>query len=72
VDVRHFGSWLGLAPHNDISGGIILKSYTLKTRNRAGQAFRRAAASVINSDSNFGAFYRRLKGRLGLSITHIF
>jgi transposase len=62
---KHFCSWLGLAPHNDISGGKILKSYTLKTRNRAGQAFRRAAASVIQSDSNFGAFYRRLKGRLG-------
>jgi transposase len=62
---KHFCSWLGLAPHNDISGGKILKSYTLKTRNRAGQAFRRAAASVISSDSNFGAFYRRLKGRLG-------
>lgn len=62
---KHFCSWLGLAPHNDISGGKVLKSYTLKTRNRAGQAFRRAAASVINSDSNFGAFYRRLKGRLG-------
>jgi len=64
-DEKHFCSWLGLAPHNDISGGKILKSGTLKNRNRAGQAFRHAATSVMNSNSNFGAFYRRIKGRLG-------
>jgi transposase len=33
---KHFCSWLGLAPHNDIFGGKVLKSYPLKTRNRAG------------------------------------
>lgn len=62
---KHFCSWLGLAPHNDISGGKVLKSYTLKTHNRAGQAFRQAAAAVARSDCAFGAFYRRLKSRLG-------
>ena len=40
---KHFCSWLGLAPHNDISGGKVLRSRTLKTANRAGQAFRMAA-----------------------------
>ena len=35
--VKHFASWLGLAPHNDISGGKVLRSRTLKTDNRAGQ-----------------------------------
>jgi len=62
---KHFASWLGLAPHNDISGGKVLRSRTLKTRNRAGQAFRQAAASVIRSGSAFGAFYRRKRGQLG-------
>jgi transposase len=63
---KHFCSWLGLAPHNDISGGKRLRSRTLKTDNRAGQAFRLAAQSVAKSpDSAFGAFYRRMKGRLG-------
>ena len=63
---KHFCSWLGLAPHNDISGGKRLRSRTLKTNNRAGQAFRMAAQSVAKSpDSAFGAFYRRLKARLG-------
>jgi transposase len=64
-DDKHFCSWLGLAPKNDISGGKVLKSRTMKNRNRAAQAFRMAAQSVIRSHCAFGAFYRRLKGRLG-------
>ncbi len=63
---KHFASWLGLAPHNDISGGKVLRSRTLKTQNRAGQAFRMAAQSVSRSpDTVFGAFYRRMRARLG-------
>ena len=63
---KHFSSWLGLAPHNDISGGKRLRSRTLPTNNRAGQAFRMAAQSVSKSpNSAFGAFYRRMKARLG-------
>jgi hypothetical protein len=38
---------------------------TLKTRNRAGQAFRLAAVSVMRADCVFGAFYGRLKSHLG-------
>ena len=62
---KHFCSWLGLAPKNDISGGKVLKSRTMKNRNPAAQAFRMAAQSVIRSHCALGAFYRRLKGRLG-------
>jgi len=62
---KHFCSWLGLAPHNDISGGRVLRSRTLKTHNRAGQAFRQAAAAVTRADCAFGAFYRRKKSQLG-------
>lgn len=62
---KHFCSWLGLAPKNDISGGKVLQSRTLKTRNRAGQAFRMAAGSVMRADCMFGAHYRRQKSRLG-------
>jgi transposase len=62
---KHFCSWLGLAPKNEISGGKLLKSRTIKTRNRAGQAFRLAAGSVMRADCAFGAFYRRQKARLG-------
>jgi len=63
--VKHFASWLGLAPHHDISGGKVLRSHTLKTRNRAGQAFRLAAQSTIRGKSVFGAFFRSLRARLG-------
>jgi len=62
---KHFSSWLGLAPKNEISGGKVLRSRTLKTKNRAGQAFRLAAWSLIRTDTEFGAFYRRMKSRLG-------
>ena len=62
---KHFSSWLGLAPKHEISGGKILKSRTIKTHNRAGQAFRLAAGSVMRADCAFGAFYRRQKARLG-------
>lgn len=63
--VKHFGSWLGLAPHNDISGGKVLRSRTQKVVNRAAQAFRQAAQSVSRSDSALGAFYRTMRARKG-------
>lgn len=64
-DEKHFCSWLGLAPKHEISGGKVLKNKTLKTRNRAGQAFRMAAQSVKKAECVFGVFYRRLRARLG-------
>jgi transposase len=63
--VKHFCAWLGLAPRNDISGGKVLRSRTMKVRTRANQAFRDAAASVGRSDSSFGAYYRAMRARLG-------
>lgn len=62
---KHFASWLGLAPHNDISGGKVLRSRTLPTTNRAGQAFRQAATAVSRSSSAFGAYYRRKRAQGG-------
>ena len=62
---KHFCSWLGLAPKHEISGGKVLKNKTLKTKNRAGQAFRMAAQSVKQADCVFGVMYRRLRARLG-------
>jgi transposase len=62
---KHCCSWLGLAPKHEISGAKVLKNKTLKTKNRAGQAFRMAAQSVQNADCVFGVLYRRLRSRLG-------
>jgi hypothetical protein len=58
-----FCSWLGLAPHNDISGGRVLRSRVRKVHNRAGQALRQAAQSFSRSHSVFGAFYRARSAR---------
>ena len=66
-DAKHFCSWLGLSPHNQITGGKVIASHRLKNHNRAGQALIHAAASNIRARTQFGAFYRRLKGRLGES-----
>jgi transposase len=62
---KHFCSWLGLAPHNDISAGKVLRSRTMKVVSRANQAFRQAAQAVARSDSTFGAYYRSMRARLG-------
>lgn len=62
---KHFGSWLGLAPDNRISGGKILKRGTRKVVNRAATALRMAAWNLIRSQSALGAKFRRLRARLG-------
>lgn len=63
---KHFCAWLRLAPANDISGGKVLRSRTLKTHNRATQAFRLAAQAASRSVSTaYGAYYRRMCARLG-------
>jgi len=63
--VKHFSSWLQLAPHNDISGGKVLRSHIPKARNRAGQALRLAAQSLARSPSALGAYFRHMRGRSG-------
>jgi transposase len=63
--VKHFCSWLGLAPHNDVTGGKVKRSRTIKNHNRAGQVLRLAAQSVGRGQSALGAYYRAMKGRLG-------
>lgn len=63
--VKHFTSWLGLCPGSRISGGKILSSKTRKVVNRAAAAFRMAAQSLANSQTALGAFYRRIRNRLG-------
>jgi transposase len=63
--VKHFCSWLGLAPHTDITGGKVKRSRTIKNHNRAGQALRMAAQSLARSQSALGAYYRAMHGRVG-------
>lgn len=62
---KHFTSWLGLCPQNDITGGKVKRRQTKKTNNRVATALRVAAQSLIRSQSALGAFYRRIKARHG-------
>jgi transposase len=63
--VKHFTSWLGLAPENEISAGKVLRTSTKKVKSRANLAFRQAAMGVSRGQSVLGAFYRRLRARHG-------
>lgn len=62
---NHFSSWLGLCPHNKVSGGRILSSKTRPGSNRAAQALRLSAQSLWNSHSCLGNYYRRMRARHG-------
>jgi transposase len=63
--VKHFTSWLGLCPQHKKTGGKVKSSRTRPGSNRAAQALRLAAYSLQRNKSALGAFFRRLKGRLG-------
>lgn len=62
---KHFASWLGLCPGNKVSGGKRISSKTKPSANKAAQAFRMAAYTLVNSKSYLGAYLRRLRARLG-------
>ena len=62
---KAFACWAGLCPGNKVSGGKVLSSKTKPTNNRLAQALRMAAYTLKESRSALGAFYRRLRARLG-------
>ena len=62
---KHFTSWLGLCPNNQVTGGKVKGRRTKKTDNRAANALRIAAQSLARSQSALGAFYRRIRARHG-------
>jgi len=66
--VKHFTSWLHLCPNNKITGGKVIQTGVQPTKNRASAALRVAAASLKSSDSALGAFFRRLRARLGTPV----
>jgi transposase len=62
---KHFASWLGLSPGSKVSGGKRLSGKTKPVVNRAAMALRMAASSLYKSSCALGAYYRRMKARLG-------
>jgi transposase len=55
-----------LCPQRRVSGGKLLSSHVQGSSSRAAQALRLAARGLERSGSALGAFYRRLKSRLGM------
>jgi len=60
-----FACWLALCPHNDTSGGKVLRARTRRIKNRTALALRLAAQSLHHNQSHLGQYYRRLRARLG-------
>lgn len=63
--VKHFTSWLSLAPGNKISGGKVLSTRTRRSSNRAAALLRMIAVNTGKTQTALGAFYRRLAARIG-------
>ena len=64
---KKFSAWLGLCPQHQITGGKVQSRRIRPGINRAAQALRLAARSLHHSKSALGAFYRRMRSRLGAS-----
>src|SRR6266700_2533407 len=63
--VKHFCSWLGLSPPHKISGGKVLSRRVRPGAQRVALALRLAARTVYKAHTALGAFFRRLRSRLG-------
>lgn len=62
---KAFASWLGVCPSNRISGGKVLSSRSKQCVNRAALVFRMAAYGLHHAKSALGAYYRRMRPKLG-------
>lgn len=62
---KAFVSWLGLCPGNKISGGKILCSKTKPSDNKVAQSLRMAASTLYRATGYLGAFFRKMRARLG-------
>jgi transposase len=62
---KAFSSWMHLCPNNRITGGRVHSRRIRPGVNRAGQALKVAAQSLHHSKSALGAYFRRMKARLG-------
>lgn len=66
VSVKHFTSWLRLAPNNKKTGGKIISSRTPKGKSKIALALRQAANSVGNmKDHPLNSFFKRVAYRKG-------
>jgi hypothetical protein len=65
---KHFVSWCQLSPKHKQTGRTI-KKIKVRTKNPAGQIFRDAARSLLNSKyTAIGAFMRKIRSKKGAAI----
>jgi transposase len=62
---KHFVSWLALCPNHAITGGRVRRRKSRPSANRVATALRVAAQTLHKSKTALGAFYRRMRARLG-------
>ena len=62
---KHFASWLGLCPNHQASNHTVKSRRVRKGKNQVAIGLRLAARSLHRSQSALGAFFRRMKSRLG-------
>ncbi len=60
-----FSSWAALCPHNDVTGGKVIRRGTRKVNNRLAVALRIASQSLVRDQSYLGDYHRRMRARLG-------
>lgn len=61
----HFVAYLGFVPRNKITGGKIISSRTDRIKSSAAQAFKKVIPSISQTNTQLGAFYRRMAPRIG-------
>lgn len=62
---KHFASWLGLCPQTAKSNKTEKRRRVRKGSNRVKQALRMCAQSLGRTQTAMGAFYRRIRSRIG-------
>jgi transposase len=62
---KHFASYLGLVPRTDTSNGRIIRSKTDRIKSTVSLVFRKAVLGLSNSKTSLGAYYRRMRARIG-------
>lgn len=64
-NAKQFSSWLGVCPGNKISGGQKISTRSKRCPNQAASALRMAASTLHHNKTALGAFFRRMKTKLG-------
>lgn len=62
---KHFTSYLGFAPHNKITGGVIISSRTDRIKSHAAQAFKKVIPSISRGKTALACFYHRIAAKAG-------